>query len=583
MKKYVFYSVLILVFSVFLGNLSIANAANDHFVGTKIIKSSNSFVSGSNTKVTVLLDFSDDTAWNGVGQKYHLNVNENATGKEIVSTDVLLDANLILAATMTGLTPSTDYTLFLKPFNSTTNKNEDRKPPYTIGFRTYSNPTAFKSFKYDKTTPISGKQRISASVLYEWVPDDAYMRFSIANSANPAGDKTNMEPTAILRTGYLTTYRYVNENLENNGTYVITATLYDKDGKVIDSQPKGPDTVNGSSDPTNFDTKVTNNSYQFLTTLPGLSALCEIKNNNGDCIKYKEGGFDAYIKIIINLIYGLIALIAVFQIVYYGITYMLTATPFMKTTSKERVQNAVMGIVIALGSFLILSTINPALVSVNVNGPKINITNKNGSLFDSVIGFTAGSILPPGTLPDGVVCGSSVSTVKGIAESFIGHVSYEVGGYPIKGKGEPGLNGTINYDCSGYVDKVLSCANLPKTAGMDSGSAVNGHKGEAIKEADISADGKSVKGIALVPGDVLGWNTVGETYGHLVIYIGDGKIANSTGPSVTKDGQVNMNVVGKAVSILDTTYYKKQYNQIFRINKTTDTNTNTDTNNGGWH
>jgi len=385
MKKYFFYSIVATLFLVILGGFSFANATSVYFPGTKIIQSIDSFVSGSNTKATVFLDFSEETSYNNEGQKYFLQVNENGTNKKIAETTALINADQVLATTITGLTPSVDYTLFLKPYGAD-DKVVNRTPPYAIGFKTYSNPLLFKSFTYNKTTPISGKQTIEVSVAYEWVPEDAYLLFSITNNANPTSNKSDITPTNTFYVGKRTIYRYSNADLANNGTYIVKATVYDKDGKILDdSQSKGPDTVNGSSDPTNFDTKVTSGSYQFLTNLPGLDVLCETKDNNGDCIKYKEGGFGDYLGVIIKLIYGLVALIAVFQIVYYGITYMLTATPFLKTTSRERVENAVMGIVIALGSYLILYTINPSLVSINVNGPKIEIQNKNQSIF-SLIG-----------------------------------------------------------------------------------------------------------------------------------------------------------------------------------------------------
>ncbi len=576
MRKHGIYSVLIgIFFGVCLLLPQLSNAqVRKYFTGTKIIDSSESRIIATNDTASIKLDFSEDTAWNGVGQKYHINANETTTGKEIVSADPVLDANKVLTATLTGLTPGKDYTLFLKPFNSTTNKNVDRTPPYTIAFHTYIKTLTLKSFNYVKTTPTDGKQAIVVTVLFEGVPSDSIVTFDVENQENPGANQQNIVPTKTTPAGYLTTYQYSNRELDNNGTYGVTIKIKDRTGKILFSQTKGPDTVNGSSNPDAINGAPTEDSYQFLTTLPGLNALCDVKDNNGNCTKYKSGSFGDYLQVLIKLTYGLIALIAVFQIIYYGVTYMLTATPFMKTTSKERIYNAIMGIVIALGSYLILYTINPNLVSINLNGPAIDITNKNPSLMDSIVGFQEGAILSNGKLPEGVICGSGVSTVKGIAESFMGHVTYAIGSNSngtIKGKGEPGPEGTVNLDCSGYVDKVLSCANLPKTAGMDSGSAVNLHKGEAVTPAGITDGGTKVNGVKLVPGDVLGWETTGTgnkpNWGHLVIYIGEGKIANSTGQ--TK--------VGNAVSVMDLTFYQNRYTQIFRITPKTTTGTGTGT------
>ncbi len=536
----------------------------------QIIKSSASTVYGEGTQITMSLDFSDDTAFGIVGKKYQVSVYETKNSKKINSGDFTLNASKVLSGTMTGLVPETDYTLFIKPYiNSVAT---DAK--MSIAVRTNKPTTVLKQFSYGKEI-TSSKTIITLIATYEGVPEGEVVTFMLTN-ADTAKSKVDLKPTDTMAiTPTTKQYTLVDTSTAGNEGKVmsVTVTLKNKEGLLFTQTKTVPDILNGQQ--TNANTNANNKTlasdddYQFLTKLPGFNtaSLCKEKDAQGNCIVYN---FNEYLQALIKLTYSLIALVAVFQIMYYGAKTMWSVTPFGKAESKDRVYNAVMGIVIALGSYLILYTINPKLVNIHLGAPKVDIVNKNGNLTDLIAGFQPGDVVSNGQLPSGVICGGSGTTVKSIAESFIGHVSYEVGydaNNKIIGKGEPGLKGTINLDCSGYVDKVLACAGLPKTAGTDSGSAVNDHKGEAITEADISADGKTVKGIPLVPGDVLGWNTVrGVGYGHLVIYIGDGNIANSTSPVVTDKGKVNMEVVGKAVSVMPLVKYKNKYNQIFRVN-----------------
>ncbi len=360
-------------------NTQDAHRTVEYFPDTKIIKGNNSFIKPAATKVVISLDFSDDAPYNVEGKKIHLKVVDTKTNLEEASAEAVLNADKIIITEMSGLNPNTNYTLFIMPYLTATTWT----PRYTIAFKTNDTDLAMKSFNYAKTSSSEKKQNIILTITYESVPDESNMLFSIT-STDPSKDQKNIPPDDVGYVSQSTTYSKTFTDLDLATKFTATAVLMSKENKVLDTQIKDtPDTIDGSA-PGNGNVDV-GNSYQFLTNLPGLNVLCEVKNNNGDCVKYKEGDFGDYLKVLIRLTYGLIALIAVFQIIYYGVTYMLTATPFMKTTSKERIYNAIMGIVIALGSYLILYTINPNLVSINLNGPKIAIQNKNPSLF-SIIG-----------------------------------------------------------------------------------------------------------------------------------------------------------------------------------------------------
>ncbi len=96
--------------------------------------------------------------------------------------------------------------------------------------------------------------------------------------------------------------------------------------------------------------------YVPLVTLPGASEAGTPLTNTGDYIK---GAF--------NLAIGIAAALAIIMIVIGGIQYMGTESIGGKGAGLKRIKDAVLGLLLALGSYVILLTINPSLVNFNVN------------------------------------------------------------------------------------------------------------------------------------------------------------------------------------------------------------------------
>ncbi len=69
-----------------------------------------------------------------------------------------------------------------------------------------------------------------------------------------------------------------------------------------------------------------------------------------------------YLKQLFKIGIGLAGLFAVFMIVLGGLEYMSTDAVTKKESGKEKIQNALIGLALALGSYLILNTINPQLL-----------------------------------------------------------------------------------------------------------------------------------------------------------------------------------------------------------------------------
>jgi D-alanyl-D-alanine dipeptidase len=101
-----------------------------------------------------------------------------------------------------------------------------------------------------------------------------------------------------------------------------------------------------------------NTTYCLLAPLPGVgdgTGKLDVSKGMGD-----------YINIIIKLIMGIIGVLSVLMIVVGGIEYMSTVQMGEKEGAKDRITNALMGLLLALASYLILNTINPNLVNLSV-------------------------------------------------------------------------------------------------------------------------------------------------------------------------------------------------------------------------
>ncbi|TRZ53161.1 hypothetical protein D4R99_01345 [bacterium] len=104
--------------------------------------------------------------------------------------------------------------------------------------------------------------------------------------------------------------------------------------------------------------------YAAETTQKGYTLLAEIPT-----VDTTKGTPDlpSYLKGLVVLAVGLAIVFAVFMIVYGGVKYTVAITPSGKGDAKKYLSGAIFGLLIALFSYLLLQTINPALLNVGLN------------------------------------------------------------------------------------------------------------------------------------------------------------------------------------------------------------------------
>ncbi|MDP3962820.1 MAG: pilin [bacterium] len=111
-------------------------------------------------------------------------------------------------------------------------------------------------------------------------------------------------------------------------------------------------------------------TYTLLEPLP-----C-IEGTGNNCEKGKvidKISLDDYIGYVFKFALALAVFLATIVIIWGGFEYMFSEAPFVKVNAKGRIKNAILGLIGALVSFLILQTIDPRLVQINTSIPKINI------------------------------------------------------------------------------------------------------------------------------------------------------------------------------------------------------------------
>jgi hypothetical protein len=111
-------------------------------------------------------------------------------------------------------------------------------------------------------------------------------------------------------------------------------------------------------------------TYCLLAPIPGLTS-------STDGSLDVTNGFGDYATGMIRIFIGLLGVLAVVMIVFGGIQYMLASSGGEKGAGKERITNAIFGLILALSSYMILNTINPNLVNIKVAIPNGSLDSHN--------------------------------------------------------------------------------------------------------------------------------------------------------------------------------------------------------------
>lgn len=123
--------------------------------------------------------------------------------------------------------------------------------------------------------------------------------------------------------------------------------------------------------------------YCLLAPLPDPSAEGGLRTKTDTSFQLGD-----YINLMLKVIIGIAGVLAVVMIVIGGIQYMSTDAFSGKEEGKSRITNALLGLVLLVGSFMILNTINPNLVNFNlkIDSVYLKVTDADASVAPTLMG-----------------------------------------------------------------------------------------------------------------------------------------------------------------------------------------------------
>ena len=107
--------------------------------------------------------------------------------------------------------------------------------------------------------------------------------------------------------------------------------------------------------------------YIPLAPIPGtVQDGCDFTSASAEC----KTTFMTYLNGAYKTAIGVAGMLAVVMIIWWGFQYVITASEGGKTDSREGITNAIVGLLLTLGSWLIVYTINPKLVQLDFKTEK---------------------------------------------------------------------------------------------------------------------------------------------------------------------------------------------------------------------
>ncbi len=313
---------------------------------------------------------------------------------------------------------------------------------------------------------------------------------------------------------------------QNDPTVVVPPVITTDPTPVIGS-------YKGNCNPTTDE-----NCYQFLEALP--TSEGDLTSVNTSATGKEGKGLGGFITFAFEIGVGVAGVLGVVMLTIYGFQYAANDKNIATfEVLKERITKVMLGLLLLLGIFVILNTINPDLLIVEP-GIKpvqlvINEAEYVGDLNDNTVQssiYTAPTANLKQKLDQlGIYCPGSggPAEVEKIAASFKNKVTYRYGGkgtnvaFAGKDRGNncPAGN-TLCIDCSGYVNLVHKCAGIPAQGGgtADIFTKSDAEKVNSFNESNgvVTVNGKPLKA-----GDLVG--TAGK---HVYVYLGKGIFSDST-------------------------------------------------------
>ena len=341
----------------------------DQFSIATLAQKSNSVTFSSSPIVQGFEGVKCDTSKEFVGQVWDCTVQFQSSTK--IKTTYTISASFVLSGKTYKATPITVTVDPTKPVSTSS----------STSFNIYTNNTNNNTITVGENLLITASLSSTANVIIK----DNTASFSFS----PTGGTLEKNTCMLKPVGFSTTNSECTNNFSSSstaGVFEVKASIL-IGGKTYQSVlgvtvvcKTSQTLVNGiCKDPVkipagnNANTTVnTNTTYEPLAPLPGMQKIIDTQkstDNSNPC------PFGNYLNTIIKIIIGFAAVLAMVMIVWGGVEYMTSDLVSSKEAGKETIMHAVLGLLIALGAFVILNTINPQLLNACLNNlPQATIT-----------------------------------------------------------------------------------------------------------------------------------------------------------------------------------------------------------------
>ena len=220
-------------------------------------------------------------------------------------------------------------------------------------------------------------------------------------------------------------------------------------------------------------------------------------------IPISGAGFSAYLGKIFGYVIGLAGVATVLSLIVGGVEYIGSGTSFTKKQDADkRIQKSFIGLGLALGSYLILFTINPELVKFDLVIPQIQITKTAVTVvavpppianFDAYqeIGTVSHPVNPTSDETPSKQAGKDVA-FSGNVTDFFRKKAFDptTGESKIVVRGKTSLDGLGEQAVFGLLDLQKNCkCTVTVTAGTEPGHATHG-KNKDIVDLHFESDDK---------------------------------------------------------------------------------------------
>ena len=310
--------------------------------------------------------------------------------------------------------------VYNEPVNLTSTGNSQNVDTYSIGQQLYK----YKNENGNLLDFVKGEKYYVMAVIF--VPKENPVDSYISEPVYFTSGVESNEKTQGGGESEINASKKVDEIISGGGTIEQAIEAGLEAGTTGNPYNVNPET----SENTKFE-----NEYKLLAPIGGFDKI-----NTNDIGEY-------FNKIFLIAI-GLAGALAVIMIIIAGVQWMGTDSVFGKTEAKKQITNAVLGLLIALGSYALLNTIDPALLGTK----GLNVDQVEIELEENVITSDAQEVMATGGT--GTKLCTDVASCKALCVSTNNGKKYN--GNP---DGVMNPSQVKSFDNISYVTKQPGCKN----------------------------------------------------------------------------------------------------------------------------